>query len=135
MTDLLLSFTAPAAPLSMNEHASYGLRKREQAWRDRAHWAWIEAHPGVGPAGRRFADGANVYVSLTFPTKRRRDPINYAATVKRIVDGLVTAGAWPDDTPDHVAQHVPTIEHRPDDDLVLIRVSTLSPDRVGANWK
>jgi crossover junction endodeoxyribonuclease RusA len=39
-------------------------------------------------------------VRVTFPVHdaRRRDPHNLAPTVKAIVDGLVDAGVWPDDT-------------------------------------
>lgn len=105
---IVLEFDWPADPLSMNEGASYDRRLREQLWRDAAHWYWIHAHPGVGPAGRTSRP-ATVSTLITFRQKRRRDPINFAATVKRIVDGLVLAGAWPDDTPDWVDQRIPDL--------------------------
>jgi len=35
--------------------------------------------------------------------KRRRDPDNYAATGKPLIDGLVAAGVLPDDDGKHVA--------------------------------
>ena len=36
-----------------------------------------------------------------------RDPANFQATVKRIVDGITNAGAWPNDTPNWVDQRNP----------------------------
>ena len=50
-----------------------------------------------------------VKVSFRFRQNRRRDPHNYFATVKPIIDGLVDAGLWPDDTPDHVATLEPEL--------------------------
>jgi hypothetical protein len=49
-------------------------------------------------------------VSLTLPVKdrRKRDPHNYCGTVlKAVIDGLVQAGAWPDDTPEYVGHREP----------------------------
>jgi crossover junction endodeoxyribonuclease RusA len=108
MAEIVLEFDWPAEALSMNEGASYAVRVREQAWRDAAHWYWIQAHPGEGPSGRTSRP-AEVSTVICFRQKRRRDPINYAATVKRIVDGLVLAGAWPDDTDEYVTQHIPSL--------------------------
>ena len=122
MSDIVLSFDAPADPLSMNEGTSFIERMRKQAWRDAAYYRWIEAHPGVGPEGRAAVCPAEVHVTLGFTTNRRRDPINYARTVKHIVDGLVLAGAWPDDTDDYVTQHIPTLIARSDIGCV-VRVS------------
>ena len=114
MTDIVLEFEAPAAPLSMN-HGDKTEQQRRQgydikaAWRDAAYYRWIEAFPGEGPSGRAAPNPAEVYVTLPFDQGRRRDPINYARTVKAIVDGLTMAGAWPDDTPDYVTQNIPRL--------------------------
>lgn len=45
-----------------------------------------------------------VTIVIPFPAKAsRRDPMNFVGTVvKAMVDGLVDAGLWPDDTPDYV---------------------------------
>jgi Holliday junction resolvase RusA-like endonuclease len=43
-----------------------------------------------------------VRVSFPVTQNRRRDADNPAPTVKAIVDGLVDAGMWPDDTPEWV---------------------------------
>ena len=102
-------FEPPADPISMNKGDSWKVRKAAQLWRDRAYYAWIEQFPGRGPSGRAFPMGASVHVFLPFPVARRRDPINYAKTVKHIVDGLVMAGAWEDDTIEHVEQNIPTL--------------------------
>lgn len=105
---IMLAFPVPERPISMNEGDSWDVRRRAGLWRDRAHWAWCEVHPGEGPSGRRFPP-ADVFVTIPFRASRTRDPINYAKTVKHIVDGFVQAGAWPDDNPDWVTQHVPTL--------------------------
>lgn len=50
----------------------------------------------------RACGPATVWVHLPFTTARRRDPHNFVPCVKAIVDGLVDAGVWPDDTPEWV---------------------------------
>lgn len=107
--EIVLTFPAPAEPVSMNDKDNREYGRARQAWIEAAMYRWIEAHPGVGPAGRRAPCPAEVRVTLPFPASRRRDPINFARTVKHVVDGLVYAGAWPDDTPDYVTQHIPTL--------------------------
>lgn len=110
----------------MNEGDTWDVRSRAATWRNRAYFAWCEAHPEQGPSGRRFADGAAVFVTIPFKVNRGRDPINYTKTVKHIVDGLVLAGAWPDDTPDHVTQHVPALMVG-DGNMVRVRVTKEQP--------
>lgn len=122
MTELVLTFEPPADPISMNKGDTWNVRTASALWRDRAHWAWCEAHPGVGPSGRAFPYPASVHVSLPFPAHRRRDPINFAKTVKHIVDGITLAGAWPDDTPKYVEQNVPALRVDPGG-LVIVRVT------------
>jgi len=120
--DVSIMFTVPGALLSMNQHQSYSNRKLEQAWRDAAYYKYIEAFPGVGPSGRLLPP-CHVYTALPVPDRRRRDPINFAATVKRIVDGITIAGAWPDDTPEFVTQHVPSFRLSKDQ-LVVVRITS-----------
>lgn len=109
MTEIVLSFEPPTDPISMNQGDSWAVRNAAKDWHDRAYWAWCEAHPGAGPSGRAFPYPAEVHVSLPFPVSRGRDPINFAKTVKHIVDGIKDAGAWPDDTPNYVTQHIPSL--------------------------
>ena len=119
--DVVLEFEPPADPISMNEGDSWKVRKSAKLWRERAYWAWCEAHPGQGPSGRVAPTPGVVRVVLPFPVSRGRDPINYAKTVKHIVDGITDAGAWPNDTPDYVAQEIPTLSVGTK--LVVVRVS------------
>lgn len=121
--ELFVQFIAPDEPISMNEGDSWAVRKKTAIWRDRATYAWIEAHPGLGPRNRRFGGPAEIFTVLPFAMARRRDPINFSKTVKHIVDGFVTAGAWPDDTLDYVTQHIPTLViDRTGRNVVTVRV-------------
>jgi hypothetical protein len=49
-----------------------------------------------------------VRLHIDVPDRRRRDPANLTPVTKAVVDGLVDAGVWPDDTPDWIT----TIEPR-----------------------
>lgn len=64
---------------------------------------------GVASTYRGWQPPCVVSVALPVKDKRRRDPHNYFATVKPIVDGLVDAGLWPDDTPEWVTTVEPTL--------------------------
>lgn len=108
---LLITFPPPAAPVSANQvirahgQVAAGLMR---PWRDAAYWHWCAEHAGVGPSGRRYPP-AIVQATIPFRTAQRRDPHNYVITVKAIVDGLVAAGAWPDDTPEFVTVREPIL--------------------------
>lgn len=68
-------------------------------------------------------------VSLFIPVKdrRKRDPHNFCGTVlKAVIDGLVQAGAWPDDTPEYVGHREPVFQHK--GRLVIISWSPM-PER------
>lgn len=106
----------------MNEGDTWKVRNAAAAWRDAAYYRWIEHFPSVGPSGRSAPCPAVVHVTIPFPQQRRRDPINYAKTVKHIVDGFVMAGAWSDDTIDYVEQQIPTLI-KGTELPVLVRVS------------
>jgi len=112
----------------MNEGDSWSVRAAVKEWRDRAYYAWIEHHGGVGPSGRAFGSRGEVRTVLPFTTQRRRDPINYAKTVKHIVDGFVLAGAWPDDTLDYVIQQIPTLIVAPPTQPVVIRIIAIKEE-------
>ena len=122
---MIVEFDMPGDMLNLNVHRSTRDKMTGvAAWRDVAYYHYAEAFPGVGPSGRAFPSPAEVFTVLPVYGRRRRDPINFAPTVKAIVDGFVLAGAWPDDTPDIVRQHLPTF--RPTltegDRRVMIRI-------------
>lgn len=103
MTRVEFEFPAPAALLSLNDRLHWAQKARlTAAWRDAAGWAAVAAQAG------ELAPGV-VTVHLPVNGNRRRDPHNYVATVKPIVDGMVDAGCWPDDTAEWVATTEPVL--------------------------
>jgi len=110
MTEWIVRFEAPAPLLSMNTKPSRQTREFEQAWRDAAYMAYCAAFPGKGPSERALPP-CIVHTLLPVRTRTRRDPSNFQATVKRIVDGITMAGAWIDDTPEWVDQLNPRFYH------------------------
>lgn len=125
-----LTFFPPTEIISQNEAnraafgsigRSIGLRKKLGLWKEAA-WATALA-AGVKDVGR-----SKVTVTLPFRTAHRRDPHNYVGTVvKSIVDGLVQAKVWPDDTPEFVtvAEPVCVVVEK---DSVLRCVVTIEPE-------
>lgn len=101
-------FSAPTPLLSVNQRVHWSKRARvTKEWRAAAHW-------GVRRLGTsadyRDLPPCRVLVELPVPDRRRRDPHNYTSTiVKAIVDGLVDAGCWPDDTPEFVTVDEPRL--------------------------
>ena len=111
---------------------------------DRGHWstrykltrAWREASAaaahGLGRSPLKRGRGP-CEVRVQFPVRdpgRRRDPHNTAPTVKAIVDGLVDASVWPDDTPEWVRVADPTF-YKPDGDM-LVRIHLVPLEAVPA---
>lgn len=99
---MMLEFPIPAKPWSTNKSGQMHWRTRYdhiQAWKmgtfaaARNRWRTDASVPWP----------ANIQVEIPFPRGARRDPHNYVGTVcKAIVDGLVKAGCWPDDTAEYV---------------------------------
>jgi crossover junction endodeoxyribonuclease RusA len=123
LTRSTIEFAQPALALNMNQRLHWREeRRRARRWRSAAATAARDqiGHQ-VGPA----------VVHITLPVFRnlRRDPHNYFPTVKPIVDGLVDAGLWPDDTPQWVTTIEPTLapyNHSADLALPPVRV-TITP--------
>jgi len=102
---------APANPWSTNDERRMHHLVRAgyvSAWRDATKLIYrsacrkakrdIPLEPGI------------VRITIPFGTKRRRDPHNYCGTVlKAVIDGLVEAGAWPDDSPEWVDHLQPVL--------------------------
>ncbi len=101
-----LLFPIPASPLSVNATAGKHwahVHPIKTAWRDTTAW-YAKA------AGWKNLNPATVTVHIPFNSNRRRDPHNYSSTVvKWVVDGLVIAGCWPDDTPEWVTTTEPVL--------------------------
>lgn len=117
MSAVEFSFQAPAPLLSMNDRHHW--RKRAElvkAWREAAYYGWWQP-PSPRPGCR-----CEVAVTLTVRDRRRRDPHNYYPTVKAIIDGLVDAGVWPDDTPEWVTTREPVLRVG-SDRLVIVRLT------------
>jgi len=101
---VVLTFPVPGEPPSVNKSprsrgAAIGWSKKRQEWRDTCA-AYAAEHPVIS----RGLPPSMVQVTIPFSTNRRRDPHNYTGTVvKWIIDGLVKAGAWPDDNEDWVS--------------------------------
>jgi len=117
MTGITFAFPPPEKLLSLNDRLHWAVQARiAKAWRTGTHWA-ARAHMrghGLSPC--------TITITLPVNGNRRRDPANYNATAKHIVDGLVDAGLWPDDTPAWVTTTEPLLD--PNSALVTI---TLTP--------
>lgn len=100
----------PAAPLSINQERNLhwaARNRRLDPWKITTFWLAKEAKL---PAA---IDSAPATVTVVLPVRGhyRRDPANYYPTVKAVVDGLVLAGVWPDDTPEYVTVNEPVLTH------------------------
>lgn len=90
-----MSFTVYQT-LSMNDRQHHKLRAPKVAYvRQTARMTAIAS-------GRPWFDKASVLVVVKFPDRRRRDPNNYHAMTKPIIDGFVDAGVFEDDSSDFV---------------------------------
>lgn len=101
---------------------------------ERLHWsrrhrltrAWRDAFTVYARANRQGAlpQPSFVYVTLPVPDARRRDPHNYVGTVvKAVVDGLVSGGWWPDDTPEYVRVVEPGLQVQRNGDTLVPKVT------------
>ena len=114
-----ISFPPPAAVWSTND--GYRMHhmaraRRVKFWRTTARL--YAAQLGAQPP-------SVVKVTIPFSRRGRRDPMNYVGTVvKAVIDGLVDAELWPDDTPDYVQIVQPVLEVG---ELVKIELSPMAP--------
>jgi hypothetical protein len=124
-----LRFPAPAAVKSLNQLSkgtSWGARKVESDWKRQ----WRDAASVVARIHYRDLEPfkgqpVEVTVALPFKDNRRRDPSNYIATTKGILDGLTDSGClWPDDNSDWVRQGEPVLWRGPD---VVVRIRLRDP--------
>jgi len=108
---MMIPFAPPSSPWSTN--ADRNLNKYERAdkiveWKGAAKLAY-GGWCGSRGVFRRL-NPALIRVHIPFTVNRRRDPHNYCGTVvKAVIDGLVMAGAWKDDTPEYVVHIEPRL--------------------------
>ena len=99
----MIEFAPPAKLLSMNDRLHWRVKAKLTAeWRQAACYAARDARVGM-------LRPSVVSIGLPVRDSRRRDPHNYFATVKPIVDGLVDAGLWPDDNSEWVTVTEPVL--------------------------
>lgn len=107
-----LEFPVPAKPWSTNQDRNlnpYERAGRIKQWKGATRLVYWQAHSLKGLEAY-FGGPGLVRVHIPFSQKRKRDPHNYCGTVvKAVIDGLVMAGAWPDDTPEHVGHREPVL--------------------------
>lgn len=115
MTEQLFAFefSPPTLPWGANDDPGTASARIERshnrrAWRGAigmlAKQEWRQRSQIVGGGALLLPlPPSCVQVTIPFQTKRRRDPHNYTSTVvKSVIDGLVDAGLWPDDTAEWV---------------------------------
>ena len=102
---MIIEFRSPGRAVTANSREHWA-RKRKllQPWLLSLRAAWIDADRPVN------IGASTVQICFGVPDKRRRDPSNLMPTQKAIIDELVRLGLWPDDTPEYVTEHMPTIE-------------------------
>lgn len=100
------SFFPPYEPWSLNMERTKHWSWRAKRARDYRFAAKVAArNAGIGPL-----PPSSVLVELPFSrASSRRDPSNYLPAVKAIVDGLVDAGLWADDTAEYVSVSEPVL--------------------------
>ena len=106
MNTWTITFPPPARLISMNDRLHWTeQRRRARAWRKVTATIALRDMDDVRPP----LPACVISIDLPVADRRARDPHNYFATVKPIVDGLVDAGLWPDDTPEYVTTVEPTL--------------------------
>lgn len=122
---LTFTFPWPLDPWSTNQERTMSwqtLYRHVSTWRDATMWHTRSILGGT----THIPTPAHIKVVISFPVKRRRDPHNYAGTVvKAIVDGLVNAGMFPDDTAEYVRVDEPELEVNKGSGYVTV---TITPD-------
>lgn len=109
MSDLTFSFVQPSLPLSLNKSNSMHWAERRRYLSDWRLMCRIEFQKAAMQLDELEESPVNIEFTFTFPRKGRRDPHNYVATAKSLVDELVIAGLVPDDTAEWVTVVEPVL--------------------------
>lgn len=118
----MLEFTIhpTEAPWSTNQDRNLNYHQRAhliKAWKVDTAAAWL----ALGYKKRHgykinedWYPPTIVQLEIGFTTNRKRDPHNYCGTVlKAVIDALVNAGLWPDDTPEWIGHREPVLVKDP----------------------
>ena len=104
-------FELPARIWSTNDERNmhYGERHRlVTAWKGATRMNYLSYRNRRGLPVR--LDPGIVHLAIPVKDRRKRDPHNYCGTVlKAVIDGLVLAEVWPDDTPEYVGHREPVL--------------------------
>jgi hypothetical protein len=118
--ELTFSFEQPNVALSLNKSNSmhWATRRRHlEPWRTMLRMAYNKAtlhqEMSIGPVDIAF--------TFTFARNGRRDPHNYIATVKPLIDELVDLALVPDDTAEWVSVAEPKLRIS-DDNLCHVSI-------------
>lgn len=124
--DILVQFPPPDALLNLNDRMHHISRWRiAQNWRAAAWAHGVNSRAELTRAGITFPLGPSLVV-VELPVRdvaKRRDPHNFVATVKPIVDGLVQAGFWQDDNSEWVTVAEPVFHARSESQVVRVRIT------------
>lgn len=120
----VISFPPPTKLLNMNDTRNPFQKARlVKEWRTSAYWAACQ----LGPPSKRRHPASVVTITLPVKGKRTRDPANWVATAKPIIDGLTDAGVWPDDNQEWVTLMEPILSTSNKEVVVTIEPRTHSP--------
>lgn len=129
---MIVSFPPPAKALTLNQRLHWAAKaKLTRAWREAA--GFTATALGFGPRRGRVVHLPRSIVVLDLPVRSinvRRDPHNWFPTVKAVVDGLVDAGLWPDDTSEYVITTEPRFHAAKDDQLVSVLIRPAAQEGV-----
>lgn len=103
---VIIKFDFPDRHMNLNDRLHWAEKaRRESTWRQAA-----KLHTMANVSPPRAQPRSIIEVTFCFRQKRRRDAHNLVATVKPIIDGLVDAKLWPDDTGAYVVTTEPVIK-------------------------
>lgn len=107
-------------------------RLRPMTHNDRLHWRAhatkvrkIRQAVHLRAREQNIPAAAHLTVTLHYRTGGRSvtDPPNLTATSKPAIDGLIDAGLVPDDTPNHVTEHMPVIHNDPSERQAWLEIA------------
>lgn len=123
----LLTFPLPAPLINLNDRKSWRQKQPDKTeWRDTCFYVARDAiNRKVIPPNL-----SGVALIFDFPVrsiKIRRDPHNFAPTVKAAVDGMVTADLFVDDSADHVTVIDSQFHPQSDNPNVIVHIRKRHP--------